>query len=58
MSEQLEAAVPAGQERQSRAWIARQPWYVKALAYGLIGGWLAACMLMIGIAFIAGSAKP
>jgi len=39
--------------RENQPWIKRQPWYVKALVYGFVAGWFAACTFLIGIVVIA-----
>jgi hypothetical protein len=53
MSKQFEEAFAAYQGRQNRPWVARQPWYIKALIYGFIAGWFAACTFVIGAVVIA-----
>ena len=50
MSTQLEVSAS---DDQSGAWIARQPWYVRALIYGFIAGWFAACGFLIARAVVA-----
>ena len=53
MSKQFEEAFAAYQVRQHRPWITRQPWYIKALIYGFIAGWIAACTFVIGAALVS-----